>query len=343
MFSTTHAQTASDLNEGCRVVKMPATNEYEFSWWSKTGRTYFVQTSLDLVNWTFLEDIVTGADQVASCGINSPAPRLFFRLRHTNQTAVNPATADFDGDGLDNLTEIKAVAAGGSDTDPLDADMDDDTWLDGIEHESGSLPRDAASTPMTVALARINALQSAITAYVTLRQSGNGTYAQLSAMHSALTADWATLQALLDDIDAAMPGQPTAPMRPGTPSGGPGGAPPLAGAPPAAPPEPHSTGHLIGRWVTSAYSDIRDGMAYGDWNWHLTFDEDGLPTGGEWQPVDGSANLSWDEATRVDGTWAQSGGTGGENLTLAEAMNRDQSVEPGELLPGEVFTSASGS
>lgn len=88
---------------------------------------------------------------------------------------------------------------------------------------------------------------------------------------------------------------------------------------------------------------MRHGMAYGDWRWQQTFDENGQPDGGEWLAVAGSANHGWDEAVRLDGEWSQSSGAAGENLALSEAMNRDHSVEPGDFLPGEVFTSASGS
>lgn len=342
-ISTSRAQTASDYNEGLCVTTTAVADEYEFSWWGKSGHSYFLQISTDLVNWTYVPDFIEGGNASAMVwGMTTTSPRHFFRLRFTNQTAANLDTADFDNDGLQNLQEITPSNQGGSATDPLDADCDDDTWLDGIEHDSGSLPHDAASTPMTVALARFNELQSALAAYESLRQSGSGTYAQLASMHSALLADWDALQSLLDDIDDAAPSAPTAPMRPGA-QAGPGGAPPLAAAPPAEPPQPHSTGDLVGRWITSSYSELREGFIYGDWSWQETLDENGLPNGGAWMPVVGTANYSWEEATRLDGPWEQSSGASGENQTLEQAMNRDQTQEPGDFQPGAAFSSANGS
>jgi hypothetical protein len=124
---TSHAQTATDLNEGCRMVKMPTANEYEFSWWGREGRAYFMQTSTDLVNWSYVPQAHQGLDEAIGYGFMSPTPRLFLRLRHVESLSAAPTLEDFDGDKI--TTEVEFSLG----TDPLgwsDADSDGmpDDW-----------------------------------------------------------------------------------------------------------------------------------------------------------------------------------------------------------------------
>ena len=48
------AQTATDVNEGVRVTASATTGAQMLIWWGRTGRTYFVQQSYDLINWTYV-------------------------------------------------------------------------------------------------------------------------------------------------------------------------------------------------------------------------------------------------------------------------------------------------
>jgi hypothetical protein len=107
MISAAFGQTASDLNEGLRVVKQPSGSAYTLQWWGKLGRSYFLEQSPDLVNWTYAPVVFGGAAQVSGLGLNTTAERLFWRLRHTDaQNGGNAQLADFDADGVTNLDEV---------------------------------------------------------------------------------------------------------------------------------------------------------------------------------------------------------------------------------------------
>lgn len=107
MVSAAFGQTASDLNEGFRVVKQSGGSAYTLQWWGKQGRSYFLEQSPDLVNWTYAPVVFGGAAQVSGLGLNTTAERLFWRLRHTDaQNGGNAQLADFDSDGVSNLDEV---------------------------------------------------------------------------------------------------------------------------------------------------------------------------------------------------------------------------------------------
>lgn len=109
------SQTASDPNEGARL-SLGSGNSYSLSWWGKTGRTYFVQHSEDLMNWVYFPDIIdSGTNALLSYGFSISGPdRFYLRLKYTDISTANPNTADFDGDGVSNRDELMQG------TDPLD-------------------------------------------------------------------------------------------------------------------------------------------------------------------------------------------------------------------------------
>lgn len=126
-----NAQTATDVNEGCRMTQDAGMGGYTFSWWGRNARTYFIQHSDDLVTWTYMPIIESGAAAVTDYRFTSTGQRFFLRLRHTDAaTGGNPNTADFDGDGLGNAAEIAGM---GPHTDPLAFSTDGDYWGDGYE------------------------------------------------------------------------------------------------------------------------------------------------------------------------------------------------------------------
>ena len=109
-----HAQTADQDNEGLRLSNLSNTGAFELSWWGRTGLTYFIQYSDDLLSaWSYVPVIEKGADAVIHYGFTDTSERFFFRLRHTTDTAENVDTADFDGDGVSNMDELQQG------TDPL--------------------------------------------------------------------------------------------------------------------------------------------------------------------------------------------------------------------------------
>lgn len=135
LVSPAFAQTANDPNEGVRFTNGTA-NTYDFSWWSRSGRTYFLQHSEDLLTWIYFPDVIeTGVNGVLSYGFSVSGPdRYFVRLKYTTQTSGNPSTADFDGDGLSNADELQRG------TDPLNPDTDNDGVNDGTEVAQGRNP-----------------------------------------------------------------------------------------------------------------------------------------------------------------------------------------------------------
>jgi len=85
-------------------------------WKSVPGRTYFLQSSLDLETWSFLEEIIPPSATPGTIefnasatidGANTPAPHLFWRVVSTDHAIdQNANDDDFDGDGISNIDEI---------------------------------------------------------------------------------------------------------------------------------------------------------------------------------------------------------------------------------------------
>lgn len=106
-------------------------------WSGVSGRTYFVQWSLDLVNWNYSPIIKFGTG-VQSCGVaTSNAEGFFVRLHYVDDTTATTLQqakdADFDNDGIPNNYEVVTLG-----TDPLDknsagGDSDNDGLADGWE------------------------------------------------------------------------------------------------------------------------------------------------------------------------------------------------------------------
>lgn len=102
------AQTESDLNEGSRLARDTGDDSFNFSWWGKSGRTYFVQQSDDLFTWNYVPIIESGFDDVVNWGFTSSASKFFVRLKFSDIPTINPFDADFDGDKVGNYDEILA-------------------------------------------------------------------------------------------------------------------------------------------------------------------------------------------------------------------------------------------
>ncbi len=88
------------------------TGAFTLSWAGVIGRTYFVQNSLDLLApWNYLPVIESGAGSPLSYALffaEPLPPRLFLRLRHTDQAHDDDAyAADFDGDDIPSGWELE--------------------------------------------------------------------------------------------------------------------------------------------------------------------------------------------------------------------------------------------
>ena len=64
MALSAEAQTAADLNEGLQVTTGAQAGDFTVSWWGKTGRTYFVQQSFDLMTWQYVPVVCSGVEAV---------------------------------------------------------------------------------------------------------------------------------------------------------------------------------------------------------------------------------------------------------------------------------------
>lgn len=86
-------QTASDVNEGLIIRPQEWQGDYTLSWWGRAGKTYYLQQSDNLVNWTYLPIIELGDDAPMNYGIASNASRSFFRVRYVNPSSAAAPTA----------------------------------------------------------------------------------------------------------------------------------------------------------------------------------------------------------------------------------------------------------
>jgi hypothetical protein len=127
LLASTVGQTPDDANEGTKMEFDTANSLWRLKWWGRSGRTYFIQHSDDLMTWNWLPTVVTGNDAVKEWGFGGTGERFFLRLQHTDQPTANPSGDDFDDDGVSNLDEVT------QDTSPftrLDTDGDGlwDDW-----------------------------------------------------------------------------------------------------------------------------------------------------------------------------------------------------------------------
>lgn len=102
-----------------------------------------MQTSTDLVNWTYLPIVESGVESVDGIQFTSTAIRQFWRLKYTDAPVDGSAQAtDFDNDRISNSDEL------GLGTDPFNMDSDGDGFHDGDERDQHSDPVNAAQIPI---------------------------------------------------------------------------------------------------------------------------------------------------------------------------------------------------
>jgi hypothetical protein len=97
---------AQSLTEQDCTIQLQDTGEKILNWTGHVGRTYFIQSSPDLINWSWAPNIEAGKNRPMSYEVDGPTNAGFYRLQYTDLTAPNLEAADFDGDGLSNLAEI---------------------------------------------------------------------------------------------------------------------------------------------------------------------------------------------------------------------------------------------
>ncbi len=113
-----------------------AQGAWKLDWNGVVGRTYFIQTSLDLVTW-FYQPAMAFGDGTWTTPLGSSSPEYFVRLIYADEgwvgTLQEARETDFDNDGIPNYYEVETLGS-----DPLDkasagGDSDNDGLADGWE------------------------------------------------------------------------------------------------------------------------------------------------------------------------------------------------------------------
>lgn len=158
------AQSSADLNEGSVLTK--GNPGWDFDWWGRLGRTYFVQTSEDLVEWEYMPFIEAGASDVLGWAFNSTADRFFVRLKYTDVPVADVDTADFDFDGVGNADELAQTSDpftwADSDADGLPDDWEM-FWWGNLAASASGINSATGLTHLTSFLERRSPLEGAVT------------------------------------------------------------------------------------------------------------------------------------------------------------------------------------
>ena len=113
-----------------------APDAWQLDWNGVAGRTYFIQTSTDLVTWHFQPAMAFG-DGVWSTQLGSTSPKYFVRLLYADDFGVTTLQeardADFDNDGIPNYYEVETLGSNPFDKDSAGGDSDNNGLPDGWE------------------------------------------------------------------------------------------------------------------------------------------------------------------------------------------------------------------
>jgi len=127
-LSLISSSPAQQVAQAAPALTPAAGNTWSLTWQGVPGRTYFIQCSPDLQQWVYAQDIIAGQGLPISFGLSCPGNRMFVRLAFSDIPTSDPASADFDNDGLSNYEELNTYF-----TDPLNFDSDGDHLKDGEE------------------------------------------------------------------------------------------------------------------------------------------------------------------------------------------------------------------
>jgi hypothetical protein len=89
------AQGPNDLNAGSQMVYSGSSGT--LAWWGAAGNTYLIQTSDDLVNWSYLPVVESGSNSIIEWGFTSNSSDLFMKLEYINVAASQLSGAIFNG------------------------------------------------------------------------------------------------------------------------------------------------------------------------------------------------------------------------------------------------------
>lgn len=111
LAAVTGALTPVTLSEQQVSLTKGDSGTLNVDWIGVIKRVYFVQWSMDLLEWNYLPVIESGED-ISSFGISSSSDKGFLKLHcidfesETDAGYTDPENADYDNDGLSNLFEV---------------------------------------------------------------------------------------------------------------------------------------------------------------------------------------------------------------------------------------------
>jgi hypothetical protein len=79
-------QGPNELNAGSQMIYSGSSGT--FSWWGVAGSTYLIQTSDDLVNWSYLPVVESGSNSIIEWGFTSNSSSLFMKLEYLTVAAA---------------------------------------------------------------------------------------------------------------------------------------------------------------------------------------------------------------------------------------------------------------
>ncbi|MBK8037351.1 MAG: hypothetical protein IPK22_09480 [Verrucomicrobiaceae bacterium] len=92
------AQTSTDLNHGLSMAHGASPGSYTVRWWGKNQRKFYLKSSQDLINWTYLPVIEWGSDLPIQWNLATPESKAFVRLEYEDPPAY-PAQGTSWGPG----------------------------------------------------------------------------------------------------------------------------------------------------------------------------------------------------------------------------------------------------
>ena len=132
--SSAHAQTPAPQPQPTFTEAAPGA--WDLDWNGVAGRTYFIQTSTDLVTWHYQPAMAFG-DGVWSTQLGSSSPKYFVRLLYADgygvTTLQQARDADFDNDGIPNYYEVETLGSDPLDKNSAGGDSDSNGLPDGWE------------------------------------------------------------------------------------------------------------------------------------------------------------------------------------------------------------------
>ncbi len=136
MFAASFARAETTAPQPQPTLTEAAPGAWNLAWNGVAARTYFIQTSTDLVAWQY-QPVMAFGDGVWATTLGSTSPKYFVRLFYVDDTIATTLQqardADFDNDGIPNYYELENLFTNPMDKNSAGGDSDADGLPDGWE------------------------------------------------------------------------------------------------------------------------------------------------------------------------------------------------------------------